>query len=216
MSSDARFSKSRIEYQKDSLDIDSTALNPFIQFDNWYSEAINSEPFEANACALATVGQDLQPSVRMVLLKALDEHGFVFFSNYNSRKGRDLEGNNRAALVFYWGSLERQVRIEGLVEPTSDAESERYFNSRPRESQLGSAISKQSEVAPSRKALDDAIEQLRTDIGEREIVRPKHWGGYRLVPRMIEFWQGRENRLHDRIRYLLTKDSLWIRDRLWP
>lgn len=216
MSSDQRFSHSRIEYLKSSLDIDSTTINPLVQFDNWYSEAIKSEPFEANACALATVSLDLQPSVRMVLLKALDERGFIFFSNYNSRKGRELEGNNKAALVFYWGSLERQVRVEGLVERTSDIESERYFNSRPRESQLGSVASTQSEVAPSREALEDAMERLRIAVGEGEIARPKHWGGYRLVPTLLEFWQGRENRLHDRIRYLLNGDNLWVRDRLWP
>jgi pyridoxamine 5'-phosphate oxidase len=152
----------------------------------------------------------------MVLLKALDEKGLVFFSNYNSRKGRELEANNRAALVFYWGSLERQVRIEGSVERTSEEESDRYFQSRPRESQLGSAASKQSEIAPSRRALEDAMLQLRSTVADGEIVRPQHWGGYRLVPTLLEFWQGRENRLHDRIRYILDSDAIWVRDRLWP
>jgi pyridoxamine 5'-phosphate oxidase len=210
------FSKTRIEYQKGALDIDSIDHDPFAQFQVWFEEATKSEPHEPNACALATVGSDLQPSVRMVLLKGFDQQGFVFFSHYRSRKGREMEANNRAALVFYWGSLERQVRIEGRVEQVSDAESDQYFAKRPRDSQFGSAVSAQSEVAASRHELERAMEELRRVVGDGPVPRPPHWGGYRVVPHMIEFWQGRENRLHDRIRFLRSDSAEWKIDRLWP
>lgn len=141
------FSKTRIEYQKGALDIDLIDSDPFAQFRKWYDQALNIDRHEPNACALATVGADLQPSARMVLLKGIDPRGYVFFSNYLSRKGRELEHNNRAALLFYWGCLERQVRIEGLVERVSEFESDEYFVRRPRDSQFGSAVSRQSEVA---------------------------------------------------------------------
>ncbi|MFN4895064.1 MAG: pyridoxamine 5'-phosphate oxidase [Pseudomonadota bacterium] len=211
-----RFSKTRVEYQKGELDIDSIDRDPFRQFHTWFDEATKSEPYEPNACALATVGNDLQPSVRMVLLKALDERGFVFFSNYCSRKGKDLEANERAALVFYWGSLERQVRIEGRVERVSEAESDRYFAARPRDSQFGSAVSAQSSVAKSRQELEQAMQHLRQVVGDGPVPRPPNWGGYRMIPAMFEFWQGRENRLHDRIRFIINGDAQWILERLWP
>jgi pyridoxamine 5'-phosphate oxidase len=211
------FSKTRKEYQKGALDIDSVARNPVDQFKAWFEQAGASETHEPNACALATVGEDLQPSVRMVLLKGFDNSGFVFFSNYKSAKGKQLEFNNRAALVFYWASLERQVRLEGIVERVSAAESERYFYSRPRDSQFGAAVSAQSEVAASRQELDDAMARLRDGVRDGAVPKPAHWGGYRLVPQKFEFWQGRENRLHDRIKYIsASTDNSWRIDRLWP
>jgi pyridoxamine 5'-phosphate oxidase len=211
-----QFSKTRIEYQKGVLDIDSIDRDPFEQFRVWFDQALAIDRHEPNACALATVGADLQPSVRMVLLKNLDQQGFVFFSNYLSRKGRDLESNNRAALTFYWGSLERQVRIEGRVERVSDAESDEYFARRPRDSQFGSAVSRQSEVATSRAELEQAMKELRSAVGEGPVPRPPHWGGYRLLPTMFEFWQGRENRLHDRFQYTVQPNGTWKVERLWP
>jgi pyridoxamine 5'-phosphate oxidase len=210
------FSKSRIEYQKGALDIDSIDHDPIRQFQVWFDEATKSESHEPNACALATVGSDQQPSVRIVLLKGIDQQGLIFFSNYDSRKGRELESNNRAALVFYWGSLERQVRIEGVVERVSEAESDEYFAKRPRDSQFGSAVSSQSAVAASRTELERAMEELRRAVGDGPVPRPPHWGGYRVVPTMFEFWQGRENRLHDRIRFLKSGATEWKIDRLWP
>jgi pyridoxamine 5'-phosphate oxidase len=210
------FSKTRVEYQKGALDIDSIDHDPIRQFQVWFDEATKSEPHEPNACALATVGSDQQPSVRIVLLKGIDQQGLIFFSNYDSRKGRELESNNRAALVFYWGSLERQVRIEGVVERVSEAESDEYFARRPRDSQFGSAVSSQSAVAASRTELERAMEELRRAVGDGPVPRPPHWGGYRVVPTMFEFWQGRENRLHDRIRFLKSGATEWKIDRLWP
>jgi pyridoxamine 5'-phosphate oxidase len=210
------FSKTRIEYHKGALDIDSIDSDPFVQFRRWYDQALEVDRHEPNACALATVGADLQPSVRMVLLKGVDQRGFVFFSNYLSRKGRELEHNNRAALVFYWGSLERQVRIEGRVERISELESDEYFARRPRDSQFGSAVSRQSEVASSRQQLERAMAELRNAVGDGPVPRPAHWGGYCLVPSLCEFWQGRENRLHDRFQYTTQGDGAWRLERLWP
>lgn len=210
------FSKTRIEYKKGALDIDSIESDPFAQFRGWYDQALEVDPHEPNACALATVGMDLQPAVRMVLLKGLDQRGCVFFSNYLSRKARELEHNNRAALVFYWGILERQVRIEGIVERVSELESDEYFARRPRDSQFGSAVSRQSEVATSREELERAMAELRCAVGDGPVPRPAHWGGYRLVPNLFEFWQGRENRLHDRFQYTVQPDGVWRVERLWP
>jgi pyridoxamine 5'-phosphate oxidase len=211
-----KFSKTRKEYKKGALDVDSVALDPFEQFRTWFDQAVESEPHEPNACTLATVGADLQPSARIVLLKGFDRSGFVYFSNYKSIKGRQLELNNRAALVFYWGSLERQVRLEGIVEKVSEEESDRYFYNRPRDSQFGSAVSAQSQIAASRGELEDAMRRLKEQVGDGPVPRPPHWGGYKLIPNMFEFWQGRENRLHDRIRYLPMDDKGWRLERLWP
>jgi pyridoxamine 5'-phosphate oxidase len=210
------FAKTRVEYAKGSLEESAVAPSPFVQFQAWFSEAVQSEPNEPNACAVATVGTDLQPSVRFVLMKSFDERGLVFFSNYQSRKGQQLSQNNKAALVFYWPTLERQVRIEGVVERVSPEETDRYFYSRPRDSQFGSAVSAQSELAASRSVLETAMNELRAKVGDGVVPRPAHWGGYRVVPHCFEFWQGRENRLHDRIRYLLSADGAWKIERLWP
>lgn len=209
-------SDTRIEYQKGSLDVADVKQLPVEQFQSWFEQALKTEANEPNACALATVGRDGQPSARMVLLKSYDQRGFVFFSNYRSRKGAQLAENPQAALVFYWPNLERQVRIEGNVETLSATESQAYFESRPRDSQFGSAVSSQSAVAASRQELEAALDKLRADVGDRPVPRPEWWGGYRIVPKMLEFWQGRENRLHDRVRYLLKSDGLWIIERLWP
>jgi pyridoxamine 5'-phosphate oxidase len=209
-------SKTRIEYTKGALDVGQVKVCPIEQFTLWFEQAQKSEAHEPNACAIATVGSDLRPSVRMVLLKSFDARGFVFFTNYGSVKGKQLSENSRAAMTFYWPNIERQVRIEGSVEQLGSAENDRYFYSRPRDSQFGSAVSSQSHVATSREELEKAMEELRRQVGDGPVPRPAHWGGYRVCPDMIEFWQGRENRLHDRIRYRLQSPSIWMIDRLWP
>jgi pyridoxamine 5'-phosphate oxidase len=209
-------SKSRIEYLKGSLDESLVEKSPFDQFGVWFEEAHRAEAHEANACGLATVGADGQPSLRMVLLKSFDSQGFVFFSNYSSRKGKQLGENPKAALCFYWPSLERQVRLEGLVEKVTPEESDRYFENRPRESQFGSAVSAQSRVASSRQEVEEAMSALKQRVGDGPVPRPQSWGGYRLKPSVFEFWQGRENRLHDRIRYSLVAVDTWSLQRLWP
>ena len=164
---------------------------------------------------LATTGTDGQPSARIVLLKSFDDRGFVFYTNYQSRKGQELSENPRASLLFYWPQLWRQVRIEGVVEKISPAESEAYFQSRPLGSKLGAWASNQSQVVDQRETLEARFAELQKRFGE-DIPRPEHWGGYRLKPNSIEFWQGRDNRLHDRLRYGLQEDGGWAIDRLGP
>lgn len=215
MSSDQIFKDARREYEKGALDESSIAACPFTQFRDWLEAAMRTESNEGNACALATVGSEGSPSVRMVLLKSYTPEGFVFFTNYESKKGRDLEANAAAALLFYWPTLERQVRIEGSVEKIAAAESDSYFYSRPRGAQLSAAVSTQSRVASSRRELELAYERLEQRVGEGVVSRPSTWGGYRVVPNMFEFWQGRESRLHDRLRYL-PDGSSWRIERLWP
>ena len=165
--------------------------------------------------ALATTGTDGQPSARIVLLKSFDDRGFVFYTNYQSRKGQELSENPRASLLFYWPQLWRQVRIEGVVEKISPAESEAYFQSRPLGSKLGAWASNQSEVVDQRETLEARFAELQKRFGE-DIPRPEHWGGYRLKPNSIEFWQGRDNRLHDRLRYRLQDNGSWLIERLGP
>lgn len=215
MSGEEHFKKMRIEYGKGSLDEQRVQPDPFVQFREWFDAAIQSEPTEANACALATTGSDQQPSVRMLLLKSMDERGFVFYTNYNSKKGRQLLENNKAALLFYWPTVERQVRIEGLVEQVTHQESELYFQSRPRNSQLGSAASLQSERCASRATIEQVVQGLSERVGEGAIECPAHWGGYRLIPASFEFWQGRPDRLHDRIIFE-REEGGWKIGRLWP
>jgi pyridoxamine 5'-phosphate oxidase len=164
---------------------------------------------------LATAGTDGQPSARIVLLKSFDDRGFVFYTNYQSRKGQELAENPRASLLFYWPQLWRQVRIEGVVEKTSAAESEAYFQSRPLGSKLGAWASNQSQVVDQRETLEARFAELQMRFGE-DIPRPEHWGGYRLKPNSIEFWQGRDNRLHDRLRYRLQESGVWLIERLGP
>jgi pyridoxamine 5'-phosphate oxidase len=189
--------------------------DPVRQFGRWFEEAIAADLPQPEAMTLATASADGRPSARMVLLKQADEHGFVFFSNYESRKGQQLEQNPRAALVFYWLPLHRQVRIEGRVECLPEAESDRYFATRPRGSQLSAIASRQSEPIASRTVLEDRVRELEELCGE-EPPRPDFWGGYRVIPSLIEFWQGRPNRLHDRLCYSVRSDGSWEITRLSP
>lgn len=191
-----------------------TDLDPLRQFDAWFREAAESGSRVPEAVALATATPTGAPSVRMVLLKEFGERGFVFFSNYESRKGRELQANPRAALLFYWDPLRRQVRIEGEVERLSDEESSAYFQSRPLGARLSAWASRQSEVVESRQALEQAVEELRGHVGE-ELELPPYWGGYLLLPSVFEFWQHREDRLHDRLRYR-RDEGAWVRERLAP
>jgi pyridoxamine 5'-phosphate oxidase len=205
----------RKEYSRHALSETDVDLNPFVQFNRWLQEALSSRLPEPNAMALATATAEGKPSVRMVLLKGYDDRGFVFFTNYEGRKSSELLENPNAALLFYWSELERQVRIEGSVEKTSRQESEEYFNTRPLESRLGAWASRQSEVIPSRSDLEQKVSDLKERYANREIPVPPFWGGFRLQPQAFEFWQGRENRLHDRIRYSL-QGGVWVIERLSP
>ncbi len=198
------------------LDVSTVNPNPFRQFNEWFTDAISAGIHIPEAMTLATASREGKPSARIVLLKDVDEHGFLFFTNYVSRKGRELEGMPYASLVFHWSVQERQVRIDGVVEKVSTEESDEYFKTRPRLSQIGATISRQSEVISSREELA----QLATDLSKmyegKEIPRPEHWGGYRVKPERIEFWQGREGRLHDRIEYRLLESGVWLIRRLAP
>jgi pyridoxamine 5'-phosphate oxidase len=190
--------------------------NPIRQFQTWFDEVRDSgvSDQDATSMTLATATTDGRPSARIVLLKSFDDQGFVFFTNYESQKGKELNENPRASLLFYWSELWRQVRIEGEVEKISAAESERYFQSRPLGSRLGAWASIQSEVIDHREALEARFAELQKRFGE-DVPRPEHWGGYRLKPNSIEFWQGRDNRLHDRLRYR-REDGAWVIERLAP
>jgi pyridoxamine 5'-phosphate oxidase len=190
--------------------------DPIKQFANWFTAAIEAEIRDVNAMSLATATADGRPSVRIVLLKGFDQDGFVFFTNYESEKGRQLEENPHAALAFYWIELDRQIRISGRVERTSREESERYFHSRPPASQLGAWASRQSEVLDARRVLDARMAQMTERFTDKPIPLPPHWGGFRLKTDMMEFWQGRPNRLHDRFRYTLQAGGTWTIDRLAP
>jgi len=207
-------SKIRKEYVQGELEIEQVLPDPVRQFALWMDQAIASEIDEPTAMTLATVGADGKPSARMVLLKGFDDKGFVFFTNYESRKGQEILKNHRVALVFYWKELERQVRIEGFVLKTSGKESDDYFRSRPPESQVSAIISPQSAIIPDRRHLENRkMEYLEKQTGEH--IRPANWGGYQVVPEMMEFWQGRPNRLHDRLRYS-RKGGEWVIERLAP
>ncbi|RPI66138.1 MAG: pyridoxamine 5'-phosphate oxidase, partial [Ignavibacteriae bacterium] len=184
-------------------------------FSSWFDEAIAAELLEPTAMTLATATADGQPSMRVVLLKGVTEHGFVFYTNYLSHKGRDLAENPKASLLFFWPELERQIRIEGITERVPAAESEAYFSSRPFESQVGAWASLQSSVLRSRDEMEEHFESLRATYEGKPVPRPEHWGGYVLTPKVVEFWQGRPSRLHDRIRYRLDNGA-WIIERLSP
>jgi pyridoxamine 5'-phosphate oxidase len=206
----------RKEYSSQNLletDIDA---NPISQFEKWWIQAVNSQIVEPNAMTLATASSDGMPAARIMLLKGFDQKGFVFFTNYKSYKAMHLEENPKACLVFFWKELERQVRITGLVKKISDTESDDYFLSRPRGSQIGAWASSQSQVIGSRDWLDERYRQLAEEFKEKELKRPQYWGGYLVTPVIIEFWQGRPSRLHDRIQYTLEEDGNWKIERLSP
>lgn len=204
----------RRDYMGESLNEADLAADPFTQFQHWFDEALRAELPMPNAMTLATVGADGAPSARIVLLKGIDHNGFVFYTNYMSRKGRELAANPRAALVFHWTDLEREVRIDGSVEKVTAAESDEYFASRPLPSRHAAIASPQSEVVASRAALEARFAAAAADHGEAA-PRPVHWGGYRLKPVAVEFWQGRPSRLHDRLLYTL-QGGRWTLSRLAP
>lgn len=190
--------------------------DPIARFDTWLNEAIENEPINPNAMTLATVAPDGLPDARMVLLKGHDSRGFAFFTNTRSPKGRDLAAHPAAALCFYWRGLGRQVRIVGRVEAVSDAEADAYFRTRPRGSQLGALVSDQSQPITHRELLEEKLAQLEHQYAEQEVPMPEHWGGYRVAPTLFEFWQGRPNRLHDRLRYTRLDNGTWRMQRLAP
>jgi pyridoxamine 5'-phosphate oxidase len=190
--------------------------DPFAQFHAWFEEAKAAQPLLPEAMTVATTGLDGLVSARICLLKGFDRRGFVFFTNYLSHKGKQLHENPRACLVFHWAALERMVRIEGAVVRTCEDESDEYFASRPRGSQIGAWASEQSRVIPGRGALDERAKELATIYGDRPIPRPPHWGGYRVIPLLFEFWQGRADRLHDRFNYRLREAKDWVIERLSP
>jgi len=214
MSSHRSIADLRRDYVRETLDEHDVALDPFDQFARWFDEALKAELAEPNAMVLATSGGSGRPSARTVLLKGYDRGGFVFFTNYDSRKGIEVRENPHASLLFVWLELERQIRIEGVVEKTSAEESDAYYRSRPVESRLGAWASAQSRPAPDRRAIEAQFEAARRLHGD-DPQRPPYWGGYRLVPDAFEFWQGRISRLHDRIAYR-REESNWLIHRLAP
>jgi pyridoxamine 5'-phosphate oxidase len=204
------------QYAGERLDVDSVAADPLVQFRAWFAAAEARGLPAVNAMTLATADAAGRPSARVVLLKELDDRGFVFFTNYDSRKGDELAANPHAALVFYWQPLERQVRVEGAVERIDAAASDAYFAVRPRGSQLGAIASPQSRPVPDRETLEAQVLALEASLGDAAPTRPPHWGGYRVVPERVEFWQGQPSRLHDRVRYVRQPDGTWDRQRLAP
>lgn len=204
----------RTDYSRAVLEESSAHASPFEQFNQWFEEALKAQIPEPNAMTLATLGLDGRPKARVVLVKGLSERGFSFFTNYESNKGQELAANPQAALQFHWVELERQVRIEGRVEKLSEAESDAYYQSRPANSRLGAWASPQSQVIASRSVIEQREAQFRARFGD-QVLRPPHWGGYRLIPDCFEFWQGRPSRLHDRLRYRLEQQS-WRMERLAP
>ncbi|HSR52714.1 MAG TPA: pyridoxamine 5'-phosphate oxidase [Acidobacteriota bacterium] len=205
----------RREYSKHGLTREEAGEAPFDLFAVWFAQARESEGEECNAMGLATADAQGRPSLRVVLLKGCDERGFVFFTNYQSRKGREIEENPQVALTFHWSTLERQVRIEGVAQKVSQAESDAYFNSRPRLSRLAAAVSPQSRQVEGRHTLEKQLEELAQRYQDQEIPRPPHWGGYLVRPHRIEFWQGRPGRLHDRIVFERRQRG-WTSRRLAP
>ena len=216
MSKDGSVRDLRTSYEKGELDEASVARDPFVQFGMWLDEAVLDETLtEPNAVTVATVDDDGQPSARVVLLRGYDERGFVFFTNYESRKGRELAAHPRAGLLFYWGPLQRQIRIDGTVARLPADESDAYFARRPRGHRLSAWASKQSAVVPDRAFLEAQMARADERFRDVEVPRPPYWGGYRVSPRAFEFWQGRRNRVHDRIAYVRDGDG-WRTERLSP
>ena len=206
----------RENYTKGTLNINDVSLEPIAQFQRWFNEAVETQLPEPNAMHLATVGANDKPVGRIVLLKGVDSKGFTFFTNYQSRKGSDLAVHPYAAITFFWVELERQVRIEGMIEKVSDQESDAYFAVRPRSSQIGAWVSAQSTVIESRELLEERTQYYEVEFAGKSVPRPAHWGGYCLAPYYVEFWQGRPSRLHDRLQYTLLPAGDWKIDRLAP
>ena len=206
----------RAKYTTRGLDIKDLNPNPFLQFELWFKQAMEADLLEPNAFSLATVGNDMMPSIRTVLLKIFDEKGFVFFTNYKSHKAKQIEENPKAAALFAWLDLERQVKIEGDIEKISTTESLKYFLSRPKGSQIGAWVSHQSQVISSRSLLEQKFDEIRRKFVKGEVPFPDFWGGYIIKPTKIEFWQGGQDRLHDRFVYELQKDGDWNISRLAP
>jgi pyridoxamine 5'-phosphate oxidase len=206
----------RKEYNGPVLSREMLAPDPFRQFEQWFNEACKAELVEPNAMSLATVGADGQPTLRTVLLKLFDRNGFIFFTNYSSRKATQIAANHRVSLLFPWIGMARQVAVTGIAEKISTAESARYFASRPRDSQMGAWISQQSSVLSSRQLLMMELDKIKTKFLKGEIPLPDFWGGYRVRPTTIEFWQGQTSRLHDRFLYAHQDDGSWTIERLAP
>jgi len=205
----------RKEYSAHSLKASEVDKNPVEQFLSWFNMALNAEITEPNAMTLSTVDGD-KPSSRIVLLKGVENEDFVFYTNYESAKGQQMAKSPNVSLIFFWPQLERQVRIEGTVQKVDATTSDDYFESRPRASKIGAWVSPQSEVIESREILDKRLEEIEVKFKDKDVKRPSNWGGYSVKPTMIEFWQGRPSRLHDRIRYTLTNSKSWKIERLAP
>ena len=213
----SRETHARKSYERDALDENGIASDPLHQFTTWYDEAVAAGLPEPEAMTLSTATQEGRPSARIVLLREYDERGFCFFSNYASQKGRELAANPYAAVTFHWVDLERQVRIAGRVEKVSASESDAYFKSRPAQSRIGAWSSPQSEVIASRDTLEQFVKEYQERYPEESAIpRPEHWGGYRVIPERIEFWQGRPSRLHDRLRFSRVEQGTWTLERLAP